>query len=324
MKSINLFIDTNIFLSFYHFSSDNIEELNKLLKSIELEKVKLWIPQQVIHEHRRNRDSKLADAVKQIKDCRFSYNFPVFINEHQDYKDFRKKVAELEKIYSNIFNSVMKDIENEKLNSDKLIKDLFNIGTIIDEDIKIIKQANRRYKIGNPPGKGGSLGDAINWLSLLESIPKKQNLYFISDDKDYCSDVNKDKFNSFLLKEWNEINGGDLIFYKRLSSFFKDILPEIKFAADIEINIAIERLERSGSFSSTHKAIEKLSGYKKFTKEQVGRIINVPYDNQQVGWIINDDDVNRFYRNLITTHKKHIDKEIIDYFDEQLDELPED
>ena len=40
---MNLFIDTNIFLSFYHLSSDDLEELRKLAALLEQKKATLYL-----------------------------------------------------------------------------------------------------------------------------------------------------------------------------------------------------------------------------------------------------------------------------------------
>ena len=64
---MNLYIDTNIFLSFYHLSSDDLEELNKLTVLLDQNRLTLYLPKQVVDEFRRNRDSKIADAVNKFK-----------------------------------------------------------------------------------------------------------------------------------------------------------------------------------------------------------------------------------------------------------------
>lgn len=44
---MNLFIDTNVFLSFYHLSDDDLEEIRKLSVLLERGNIRLWLPQQV-------------------------------------------------------------------------------------------------------------------------------------------------------------------------------------------------------------------------------------------------------------------------------------
>lgn len=62
---------------------------------------------------------------------------------------------------------------------------------------------------------------------------------------------------------------------------------------------AIEYLKESGSFSTTHAAISKLSKYiGYFDASDATKLFNAALENAQVGWIISDDDVNDFYVKL--------------------------
>ena len=60
---MNLFIDTNIFLSFYYLSSDDLEELNKLAVLLQQSEVTLFLTNQVVEEFRRNRENRLPAVV---------------------------------------------------------------------------------------------------------------------------------------------------------------------------------------------------------------------------------------------------------------------
>lgn len=64
-------------------------------------------------------------------------------------------------------------------------------------------------------------------------------------------------------------------------------------------NEAIEYLKESGSFSTTHMAISKLSQYLGyFDASDATKLFNAALENAQVGWIISDDDVYDFYVKL--------------------------
>lgn len=64
-------------------------------------------------------------------------------------------------------------------------------------------------------------------------------------------------------------------------------------------NEAIEYLKESGSFSTTHMAISKLSQYLGyFNVSDATELFNAALENAQVGWIISDDDVYDFYVKL--------------------------
>ena len=51
---INLFIDTNVLLSFFHYTSDDLEELLKLDALVGADEITLWVPGQLEQEFGRN------------------------------------------------------------------------------------------------------------------------------------------------------------------------------------------------------------------------------------------------------------------------------
>jgi len=62
-----LFIDTNILLSFYHLTNEDIEELKKLIVLIDNDKITLFLTDHVQNEFYRNRGSKIAYAMKRLR-----------------------------------------------------------------------------------------------------------------------------------------------------------------------------------------------------------------------------------------------------------------
>lgn len=62
---------------------------------------------------------------------------------------------------------------------------------------------------------------------------------------------------------------------------------------------AVEYLEESGSFSTTHRAISQLAKYMGyFDASDATKLFAAALENAQVGWIISDDDVYDFYVKL--------------------------
>lgn len=61
----NLFIDSNIWLSLYHFTSDDLTQFEKLKDFLDKD-IRLWIPHQVYDEVLRNREAKIQDAFKKF------------------------------------------------------------------------------------------------------------------------------------------------------------------------------------------------------------------------------------------------------------------
>lgn len=64
---ITLFIDTNVLLSFYYLTSEDIEELKKLVALVKNKEISLIVPKQVEDEFWRNRGGKISDAMKKLR-----------------------------------------------------------------------------------------------------------------------------------------------------------------------------------------------------------------------------------------------------------------
>ncbi len=185
----SLYLDTNVYLSFYHLSNDDLEELDKLSVLTKSGSLSLYLPEQTKNEFYRNRDTKIADAIKRFKDNKFDNVFPQIVKDYdQEYKQMKQAVKELDKNKQIILEKIKGDIVDKKLKADLVIEELFKNAKVIQFSPSLLDNAKIRYDLGNPPGKNKSYGDAINWESLLSVVEDFDNFYFISDDKDYYSE----------------------------------------------------------------------------------------------------------------------------------------
>ena len=91
---ISLFIDTNIFLSFYHLSGEDLEELKKLAVLLQRKEICLFLPEQVVQEFHRNRDSKIADAIKKLREQKLDVQFPRLCKDYPEYLKLRDFLRE--------------------------------------------------------------------------------------------------------------------------------------------------------------------------------------------------------------------------------------
>lgn len=305
---MHLFIDTNIFLSFYHFSSDDLEELGKLGVLVRQENVNLLLPDQVVTEFRRNRANKIAQALKDLRGQQLRLQFPQLCSEYEEYTRLRQCQKEYQQHHAELIGRVEEDITNESLKADVTIRGLFDVASCIITSSEIVERARLRCEIGNPPGKRGSLGDAINWESLLEAVPDGEELHFISDDKDYCSALDDGLFDPFLLDEWAMKKRSAVSFYKRLSSFFKKEFPDISLADELEKDGLIGQLAASESFRETHAVIRRLSAYSDFSHAQINDIVSSAVSNNQVCWIIGDPDVEMFLQSVVQGREDKIER----------------
>jgi hypothetical protein len=303
---MHLFIDTNIYLSFLHYTSDELEELKKLPAVIEQKRVELHLTQQVVDEFYRNRESKVADALKRLRAQRLDPQLPQFCKEYSESNKLRDAQRAYDRAHSDLLRKVTEDALARKLRADFAINELFSLATIVPVDESIAKRASLRVRRGNPPGKAGSLGDAINWEILLDKVPKGQSLVIVTDDGDYASPLATQSFSEYLADEWRSRKSANIIYYRALSGFFRNHFPEIKLARDAEKDLLIADLANSGSFARTHSLIAQLNQFEDFTAPQRDAIVAAAVSNTQVGYIIGDHDLREFFTRVVVGHEKKI------------------
>jgi predicted nucleic acid-binding protein len=294
---MKVFIDTNILLDIYHLSGPDLEELRKLRKMVEKEKVELLVSQQVLDEFWRNRERVIADAMKNFRDSKAAAKIPNIIRAYPESKDLREAVDKVNAIVRQLGEKANADIEADSLKADEVVRELFSVIKVGEITSEIVQRARLRSDIGNPPGKRDSIGDAINWEWLLEQDVDfwDRELVLISADGDYESELTKGKPKEFLLREWNTRNPDcQLVLDKSLPEFFQREFPDIQLAEEIDKLEAIERLERSGSFAATHSAIAMLLQYDDFKDSELQRILAAYLSNNQIQWILGDSDVKSF------------------------------
>ncbi|CAG9229186.1 PIN domain-containing protein [Burkholderia vietnamiensis] len=98
-----------------------------------------------------------------------------------------------------------------------------------------------------------------------------------------------------------------------VTTFFEPSYLPLTPEQEAQKERAIEALEQSGSFATTHEAIAALNEFQdSFKTKEVERIFEAALSNSQVGWIITDSDVDSFYTRLFSRHLSHIDTAIVD------------
>ncbi len=290
---MHVFIDTNILLNFFHFSKDELDALNNVFASHEHGAAKVHLTQQVCDEFRRNRENKIKDALKRFKEVKYSAQLPSFMKGYKEYNDIRKLSAELQHLTKAIMDKVDADIAARCLLADRLIQDIFSRSELIETTREVFAIASMRMAIGNPPGKNNSIGDAINWTLLLESVPNGEDLHVISDDGDFYSTLNEEAVHPFLEEEWKK-KKSSLFVYRTLSTFMKEHFDGVAFSFDKTKDALIDDLGSSGSFAQTHQLISNLESYSYFSIREVERILAAAIENSQFSMIVNDCDVCEF------------------------------
>lgn len=304
---LHIFIDANIYLDFYFLPKSDIGELNKLIALIDQANVVLFFTDQIRDEIRRNRDTKIRESIEDLRKQSFKIRLPAICRDYPEATELKSKETEINKLHAELFSRLTSDIDASELNADKFISALFTKAKLIETTDIIYENALRRFHVGNPPGKKKqTLGDEINWESLLDGTPDGKDLYFISADSDYASAINPQQMNHFLTREWRRKKKSDVLYYNTLQSFFKDKFPQIQIAADVEKFILIDELSKSINFATTHLLIAKLSNFDDFNTPQSNQLVDILRNNTQVNLVFSDDDVFGFYGDLIKKSKSKL------------------
>lgn len=222
---MRIFIDTNKYLDFYRASDHSLVILEKLIELINLKKIEVILPKQVIDEFERDKDiifkNFTEENFKEIKT-------PGFLSgKNQKIKNVNKGINSIKVDYE-------KKFYNKKSKINILLKKIFDLSIRPDEEKEILTLAHYRTLRGNPPRKGNqSFGDAIIWETLLDKFSDK-DLVIISGDNDFSSDDgNKSKIHPFLKKEWFSKNKRTVDLMNNLGQFINQMTKNDTITKDV-------------------------------------------------------------------------------------------
>jgi predicted nucleic acid-binding protein len=300
---LHTFVDTNVFLSLYAYTDDNIEELKKIIQLIKSNELKLYISTVINQEFYRNRDQKIADSLGNLEKFTTSLSIPRFMEHHEEAKQVRELLKQVSEKRSALVEKARSEILDLKLAADQLFQELREASPLLTIAGNVDKAARLRMERGNPPGKAGSLGDRLNWELLLSEVPDGSDLHVVSRDKDFASPLGAEVPNSFLSGEWSTIKKGRVHLYSGMKSFVKKHFPDIALASDIEKKLAIKALIGSGSWQATHSAIAKLMPFSAdLTGEEAKELFDALTNNEEINAIAGDGDVEELYQALLKDH----------------------
>lgn len=321
---MKIFIDTNILLDLYRLSGPDLDEVKKVLKLMKMNKFALLVSKQVEDEFWRNRENVINDALKRFKETKAISKIPNIVRTHAKYAELKAAIQNVNDLVHELEKEVSREIADNKLKADELITQLFTDANPDPISADIVEKAKMRVEIGNPPGKKGSIGDAIHWEWLLtkEFNFLDDELIIVCADGDFESELHEGKPKEFLLREWKTKNPScELVLYKTLPEFLKDRYPEILISDEVDKVIAIEKLENSGAFATTHTAIAQLNTYGDFSDSDVIRILKAYKDNPQISWILGDADVLEFAKKVISYAKSDAAKAAADPMRDKIAEI---
>jgi hypothetical protein len=307
VRVLQVFIDTNVYLTFYSLASEDLEELRKLHAAVENGALRLFVPDQVRDEIERNRETRFLESLEHVRVMRPKGGLPQMARDLPDSRTFQATLKEFGEQLNELEGQLVQLFDSRELGADKVLEELLDTAESVPADDKIREAARERVEVGSPPGKKGSLGDAINWESLLVAA-EDGDLDIVTGDGDYTSGLSKDRVKPYLAKEWEAHKGGEVRLYRRISDFLKEHFPDIKVATELEKEIRIQALVDSASFDATHRALSRLRQYTEYTPQQAADLLEAALTNSQIRWIAGDSDVRSFFEALYEEHADVLDE----------------
>ena len=301
MSALNVFIDTNVLVRFFAFTSDNLDEAAKLSALIETKQIRVFITEQVVDEFYRQRDTELASSMRNFESGSINEQTPRFMDGYEELKSYREAAQKLKETRKNLLNKVRADLSTQALRADLLTTQIFDKSGVINRTPDAIELARLRRELGNPPGKDAqrTIGDQINWELLLVNVPKDGDIHIISRDGDFGDGEKLPKASSFLRQEWRRRKGGTMYLYAGLAEFTKEHFKDIKLPSDAKRFAGVKALAASSSFADTHAQIAVLDDIiEDLTVEDAIILLRAFVNNGQVGSIYADPDVKKFFRTI--------------------------
>lgn len=312
MEQLNIFIDTNVFLGFYAYNKDDIDELNKIAKLVKTNKIKLYLTEQVVHEFSRNRENKINETLKPLKNYKFP-NIPRFMDHYPEVVEYRETVEKLNRLHDKLMEKAKADSIEKLLPADKLLDEIIKEAKEIKIKDEVKQLAKWRLDRGDPPGKQNSIGDSLNWEILLKEVPENVDLHIITLDNDYRSLIDSSNPHPVLQNEWKKLKKGELFIYDHLVPFIIKHFPDIKVSSDIEKDYAINSLIDSRSFNETHSAIKNLQPLINLLDDNDrNKISDAGLINDQIFGIGTDTDIQRFYSSIFKNSMTSYSREDIE------------
>lgn len=120
---------------------------------------------------------------------------------------------------------------------------------------------------------------------------------------DYSEGSDLDKLIKTIINRTAENELLESFHYKNASetkSYFDKLTPD-----ENEKERLIDALKESMSFANTHNIVRKLSQYDGWTNSQSEKLFRVALKNNQVRWVLLDNDVKLFYNTVLNGYKAH-------------------
>lgn len=255
---MNLFIDTNIYLNFIRSSEESIKSLEELERLVGSKSLSLVFPKITYDEFLRNAPLVAKEQLEIIG--KHTPNKPPPMATSVRDKKVAGKVERTRKGYI----GAIEDLKKGYLKSVDEVRDrvgrLFavTVKAVAYDEFDLLGLAERRKKVGNPPGKRKDpIGDELVWEILL-SNHFDDDLSVVAYDSDWADLLLTDDSNAaphpLLLLEWKAKSRKGFTLYKSLRKFINAFTKEEKFSEE-----DIKEEQREGAYVGAVTSLPTIS-----------------------------------------------------------------
>lgn len=210
-----VFVDANIYLRFFE---EDMRKYHNLIGSLQGLGDRLFIPERVANEVRRNKfrvahdamQSKIKDAALQLDefDALGAAQLPAHLDEsnngevarlNKDLADLRKCATALRPRLTACRNQLAQRVASSEDPTSRTLEELFK--AVRSATAEQMNRAKMRADCGDPPGKGGSsIGDQLCWEQVMDAYAATLGpLCIVTSDGDYVHKVGKELMLNCLL-----------------------------------------------------------------------------------------------------------------------------
>lgn len=107
--TLHVFIDTNVFLNFFAYTGDDIEQLKNLVGSIKSGDMKLYLPRHVVAEFERNRERRIKESIDAFSGTALSKEPPRLLVDYPQIREFKKAIGDAETARDALVAAVRED-----------------------------------------------------------------------------------------------------------------------------------------------------------------------------------------------------------------------
>jgi hypothetical protein len=201
---MKLFIDTGILLGMYQSSEPGLEEFRELLRLVDGGKIDLLLSEQVVVGFWRDREGVIADALDGFRKSGSPAIIPNLCRGYAiEMAELERAVAGVHAARKNLETRLEQDIEANTFEADRIVQLLF-AAALPEPTNAFVPAARLRADMGNPPGRPGSLGEAINWEWLLNRGMSfdSTEIVILSASADFESELVAGELKECLRIEW--------------------------------------------------------------------------------------------------------------------------